>query len=150
MEKKPKNKGGRPSKYNKKYCEEIIKFFDVEHVRVITETITTKKGDIIEKEKEVANPLPTIEAFAHSIKVNKSTIHEWVKKYPEFSNAYKNAKDLQLNMWIQNSMMNLYAQPFTIFAGKNMFGWRDKQEITGDGVNPVTIIFKPKEGTKEN
>lgn len=123
------NKGGRPTKYKEEYCDEIIKYFDVEPTRTITERFFYKNGDEKEKEIEVANELPTIEGFCRSIKINKSTLHEWVKKYKEFTNAYKVAKDLQIDLWLKNSLKGLYNPTFSIFAGKNMFGWRDKSEI---------------------
>ena len=46
---------GRPSKYKKKYCKEMIEYFD------IPATFVDSDG------KEKANDLPTIAGFAHSI-----------------------------------------------------------------------------------
>lgn len=107
---------GRPTKYKPKYCEEIIKFFDVEHTKIV--------GD-----REVGNDLPTFQRYAHSIEVHVDTLHEWKKVYPDFSESYKKAQQLQEAMWLANSMKGLYPGSFTIFAGKNMFGWRDKKEM---------------------
>ncbi|MBI5402493.1 MAG: hypothetical protein HY959_03770 [Ignavibacteriae bacterium] len=123
------NKGGRPTKYKEDYCDDIIKYFDIEPTRTITERFFYKNGDEKEKEIEVANELPTIEGFCRTIKINKSTLHEWVKAHKEFSNAYNVAKDLQVDLWLKNSLKGLYNPTFSIFAGKNMFGWRDKQEF---------------------
>ena len=135
-------KVGRPTKYDVKYCDEILEFFDVDKTRTILEKFFYKNGDEKEKEVEVANELPTIQAFCHKIGINKSTLHEWVKKHEEFSNAYKRARDLQEDMWLTNSLKGLYPGAFTIFAGKNMFGWRDKQELdaTVQNVKPIDDI----------
>lgn len=139
---------GRPTKYDEKYCEEILSFFDVEKTKIILEKFYYKNGEEKEKEVEVANELPTIQRFCHNIGINKSTLHEWVKKHKEFTDAYKKAKDLQEDMWLTNSLKGLYPGAFTIFAGKNMFGWRDKTEtdITtgGERINKADVTVKIK------
>ena len=72
---------------------------------------------------------PTIERFCSTIGISKPTLHEWRNRYPEFSNAYEKAKQLQESLWIENSMKGRYNTPFTIFLGKNVFGWTDKQTV---------------------
>lgn len=123
-----KHPGGRPTKYSDGLCEKILKHFDIEPTRIIKERFFYMNGDEKEKEIEVANELPTIEGFCRELEISKSTLHEWVKKYPEFSNAYKRAREMQEDLWLKNSLKGLYSPVFAIFAGKNMFGWRDKQE----------------------
>ena len=120
---------GRPTKYQKKYCKEIIKFFDKERTRIIYETFYYKNGEEKKKEIEVANELPTINGFCIKIGIHPDTLHEWVKKYSHFSDAYKRAKIMQEEFWQQNSMRGLYNPLFTIFMGKNVFGWKDKTEV---------------------
>ena len=125
--------GGRPTKYKPEYCEAIIAYFSIEPTRTITETTTRRDGTITEKEIQIANDFPTIQRFCFSIDIVVDTLHEWVARYPEFSDAYKRAKELQEALWINNSMKGLYNPAFTIFTGKNIFGWRDKQEIEHSG-----------------
>jgi hypothetical protein len=125
--------GGRPTKYKPEYCEAIIDFFNVSPTRTILETVTRKDGSTVDKEIEIANDLPTIQRFCFSIDIVKDTLHEWVARYPEFSDAYKRAKELQEDMWVRNSLKGLYNPSFTIFTGKNIFGWRDKQDIEHSG-----------------
>lgn len=132
-------KVGRPTKYKPEYCEQILKFFDVPKTRTL-KTITSGKNEYEKiEEKEVAEALPTLTKFALSIEVNKDTIVEWAKEYPEFSVAYKKAKDLEAEFVVENSMKGLYAQPFAIFYMKNCHGWKDKQEITGANDGPLTV-----------
>lgn len=133
---------GRPTKYKPEYCESIIEYFDVEHTRIVEERFYYKNGDEKVKEIEVANELPTVEGYAHSIGVNKTTLHEWNKKHTEFSNAFKKARELQEKMWLTNSLKGLYPGAFTIFAGKNMFGWRDKQDI--EHTTPINLTLNGK------
>lgn len=135
---------GRPTKYKPEYCEQIIKYFDVEHTNVISVTVTYKNGDTREEERVVANDLPTFQRFSYEIGVCTDTLHEWKKVHPEFSEAYKRAQELQEAMWLTNSMKGLYPGAFTIFAGKNMFGWRDKQEVEHSGgvdINPAAAFL---------
>lgn len=130
-------KRGRKTKYRKIYCKKIIDYFNVSPTKTIIETYYYKNGESKEKPIEIANELPLFSGFAHLIGVNGDTIVEWAEaktkanklKYPEFSAAYKKAKELQESMWTNNSLKGLYNPAFTIFMGKNVFGWRDKQDI---------------------
>ena len=137
---KRKNRGGRPPKYNKKFAEEIIEFFDVPYLKQQPLEYPVKKdkdGNILSKFKLVANDLPLIQQFAHSINVDSDTIANWANattpsgriKYKEFLGAYRRAKKMQEAMWASNSLQNLYSPQFTMFFGKNIFHWKDKQDV---------------------
>ncbi len=126
-------KVGRPTKYDPKYCQEIVDYFDVEPTKIVKERFYYKNGDEKERDIEVANELPTIEKFCIDIGISKSTLHEWRKNNKEFSNAYNVARALQQDLWLKNGLKGLYNASFAIFAGKNMFGWRDKQELEHSG-----------------
>lgn len=130
---------GRPTKYREEYCEKIIQFFNRPKTKILT-TVTTGKNDYEKvEEKEVAAPLPTLSGFALSINVNMDTLNQWCKVHPEFSESYKQAKELEAEFVVENAMRNLYAQPFSIFYMKNCHGWKDKQELTGADSGPLTI-----------
>lgn len=121
---------GRPTKYDQKYCKEIIAYFTVEHFEdKVVERMHTKSGDDVEKFKETANPLRFLSGFARSIGVTHTTLLEWRDSQPEFSVAFTRAKELQQEMMVSNALKGLYNPHFTIFATKNMIGWRDKTEI---------------------
>ena len=68
---------GRPTKYDPKYCKEIIKFFDIKpHFE--TPCITTYKNGATKKEvKLIPSDLPLFSAFSVSINVNRDTLREW-------------------------------------------------------------------------
>lgn len=125
-------KVGRPTKYKKKYCKEILEYFDIPRTKVILEKFYYKNGDQKEKEIEIANELPTIKGFAIKIGVDEDTILNWSKQHKDFFGAYKKAKDLQQEFWVQNSIRGLYNPAFTIFMGKNVFGWKDRSDVTTD------------------
>jgi hypothetical protein len=129
---------GQPTKYRKEYCEELIKYFDIEPYYERKETIVNQKTkQKYVKYRIIAHDLPTLAGFAVKLGVCRDTIHEWETakkkngklKHKEFSDAIKRAKDIQENIWAINSFKGLYNPAFTIFAGKNIFNWKDKQDI---------------------
>jgi hypothetical protein len=124
-----KHAGGRPTKYNKKYCKMIVKYFDILPYREVQIEHINKRGDKYFTQEERANDLPTIEGFARLIKVDRDTVINWTHTHKEFFGAYKRARTIQEELWKINSFKGLYNSAFTIFAGKNMFGWRDKQDV---------------------
>lgn len=122
------SKNGRPTKYKPEYCEEIVGYFSAKPF----DEVETPYGP-----KKVANPMPTFHKFAQFIGVNEDTVVEWVKaedkdgnlKYPEFSAAYKRAKELQKWFLIENGLNGVYNATFAIFTAKNITDMRDKTEI---------------------
>jgi hypothetical protein len=121
-----KNKKGRPTKYDPRLCSQIIEYFDVEPYEEVDG-------------KRIPNPLPTFEKFAHSVGLCVATLHVWKGNNQDFLEAYKKAQELQKHFWITNSLLGLYPPGFACFAGKNMFEWRDKQDINHSGDISITI-----------
>lgn len=142
---------GRPTKYNQKYCNEILEFMArTSHEIVIDRTFYDDKNSEkidsdwlkrwwVKKEehKVFANIFPTLERFCHSIWIHKDTLVEWatavddkwVLIYPEFSDAYKRAKQIQEAILVENALANNYSPNFSMFVAKNAFGWKDKSEV---------------------
>lgn len=142
---------GRPTKYKKEYCDEMIEFFDRGHTRKTYETITYKNGKTKKKEiGEVANDLPFISAFARKIGVSRDTLHEWAHgknkngklKHPIFSDAYKAAKKIQKEMLIGNAVKGLYNATAFIFTAKNITDMKDKQDIEHTGEVTKRIVVR--------
>ncbi len=129
----PPHAGGRPSKYDPKYCDELIAFFDIEPSYQSEVTITYKNGDKRTENKQVANNLPTLAGFASKIGVHRDTLNEWTREHPEFSDSLKKAKELQEHILISNGLQGLYQGAFAIFTAKNILNWRDKQETEVHG-----------------
>lgn len=104
----------RPTKYKKAYCDEIIEFFDKD----------AKTGG-------KATTFPTFQRFARSIGVCVDTLNEWCRVHPEFSEAFKAAKEMQEAIWLENSMDGSYNAQFAKFFGVNCFGgqYKDKQDM---------------------
>lgn len=69
-------KRGRPTLYDPKYCDDIIDF--------------CAKGGFIEE-------------YAHKIGVHVDSFVEWRKVHPEFSSAFKKARQAQLQFLLRES-----------------------------------------------
>lgn len=137
--------GGRPSKYDPKYCDELIAYFDQEPYEDRALEHYGKDGQVSWVDyKRMANKLPTLRAFAKKIEVNVDTVYEWIKVHQEFSEAFTHAKDLQKWFLIENGLNGCYNPAFAIFTAKNITDMRDKQEVTNELVGELQ-----KDGTRK-
>lgn len=132
---------GRPTVYDPKFCDEVIKYFDIEpHFE--TPVITTyKDGSTKEEIKLIPSDLPTLAGFAVRIGVHRDTVDEWRRVHKEFSDAIKYAKECQENILITNGLQGIYAQPFAIMASKNILKWRDRSDVTTNDKDLPTPIL---------
>lgn len=151
----PGNDGGRPMKYDPKYADMLIKYFD--KPPNYEKELTHYKGDQVTwvDYKKVANELPTLLGFAKHIGVDTDTLHRWAHarykteyaadnpkapkpelwgqlKRPKFYGAYMRAKELQKWFLIENGLNGLYNPQFAIFVAKNVTDMRDKVETDID------------------
>jgi hypothetical protein len=124
-----KRKEGRPTKYKKEYCDEIITFFDRELYHKELIEVKVKGGGTKEEFREVPNDIAFFSEFARKIGVTTSSLDRWVHKYPEFRDAYKKAQQIQKEFLIKNGLAGRYNPTFAIFTAKNITDMRDKQEV---------------------
>lgn len=124
--------------YRDEFVDMIIEFFSQSPTKEVT--VRDAKGN--ETTQTLPGQFPTLARFATNIGVTKDTLHDWATakdihtgelKHPEFSSAYKKAKDLQEANLVEGTIAGAYNSTFAIFTAKNVLGWRDKieQEITG-------------------
>lgn len=153
---------GRPSKYDPKYCQEIIEFFNkpiYEYVEVEVETEDGEVSKSVAVDKfgdpiRVPCNLPTKERFAFSIGVHTETLSNWADKHQEFFDAIKKAEMLQKDILIQNGLFANYDKTFAIFVGKNVTDMSDKKAVdhtSSDGsMSPAkTVADLTKEELQE-
>ena len=130
---------GRPTKYKKEYCEELIMHME--------------QGF-------------SFESFAGKIKTCKQTIYNWLDLYPEFLDAKNIAFEASRLFWEKCGIVGVwhneeydsqgrktYSQKLNssawIFNMKNRFGWTDKKEVlTKDPVN-ITLNYSLDEEEQE-
>ena len=138
-----KHVGGRPTKYEEEYCESIIEYFNKPPYKTEYKEEYFSDGSIKSRVPVViATEFPTFQGYANSINVHIDTMLEWCKKYNEFSESYKRAKQLQEKIWLINGMQNLYNAQFAQFFGKNCLGYKDKQENLNIGMKYEDYIEK--------
>ena len=108
--------GGRPTKYEPRFCDEVI---------------------------AAADEGLSLTAFAGMIDVARSTINEWMAAFPEFSEACKRHA-AKRTTYLERTLLAADTGPYVtarIFALKNAAPeeWRDKQthELTGKDGGPI-------------
>ncbi len=83
---------------------------------------------------------------AAMIGITRETMRVWSETYPQFSAAIKQGVDLSEAWWEKQSRRALFDKDFQatnwIFNMKNRFGWRDKQEVTGDPERPQQLVHR--------
>ena len=100
---------GRPTKYDSKYCEEII---------------------------ELMGQGFSAEAFAGKIGISKQTLYNWLNTHPEFMDAKRHGEaksqaffeDLGLQGMFNRYQDKTFNTSNWIFQMKNRFKWRDQVE----------------------
>lgn len=132
---KKKSKVGRPTDYKPEYIDLLIAYFSEPPYKEVMKRVVTKDGDAIEVPEDKASDFKSLAGFALSIGVHKDTLLEWSKVHPEFSGAYKKAKEYQENWLLINGNKELIPAAFGIFTAKNVIGYRDKHPDENDNIN---------------
>jgi hypothetical protein len=149
--------GGRPTKYRKEYCDEIIRFFDIPFTETVKKTVITKSG-VQYVTEEVPKLLPTVEGFAIKIGVLAETLRGWAERYPQFSVSYKRALQLEKQFLIQNGLKGFYPPNIFTFIATNLTDMKDKstKEHTGVDGGPIStkitveFVDAPKRGDDDS
>ena len=113
--------GGRPTKYNRKYCGMAVEFLGQGY---------------------------SVTAFAGYIGVSRATVFKWASENKEFSDSLKRGQALAALWWEQ--VLRGVAKTGEGNASAAIFGvknrsreeWRDKQEVehSGNPDAPVQIV----------
>lgn len=111
---------GRPSEYKEEYIEKVddylaerIDYYDTE----------TEKFKV---------QIPTLEGFALYIGVNKTSLYEWEKKHPLFSNALEKIRTEQQQRLLDNGLSGAYNPTIAKLVLSANHGMREKTDVTTD------------------
>ncbi len=127
-----KKKVGRPSKYDPDICDSIPEMFS--------------NGQSIE------------EVCRDNLHISKQTCYDWMKKYPEFSDAIKEGVGISEAWWHTLGRAGAAGKASInpavwIFNMKNRFGWRDQVDNTvsfsDDGGEKIDILGMVSKMQKE-
>lgn len=96
----------------------------------------------------------TLTSFAGRIGVSRSTVMKWKEQHPDFNLAYQNADSASFAYWLEVGKNMALGETkgnaiCWIFIMKNLFGWHDRHELTGDGSANVKINFVKKDDAIE-
>ena len=86
---------GRPSKYDPKYVQELLDYFNQDPYIQKMKQVVTKQGDVIEVPIEAATDFKSLAGFANRIGVHRETLLNWAKEHSDFFDAIKRAKSYQ-------------------------------------------------------
>ncbi len=135
---KPKHAGGRPSEYRLEFCPMVI--------------------------SHMSQGL-SLETFGAVISHSKDTLYEWIKVYPEFSDAVNEARLKSQLFWERMGVNGTMGAPLQVknekgetitingkfnplswkFNMQNRFHWKDRQDVTtNDEKVETTVIYKPE------
>lgn len=116
------------SKYQKKFCADMLRFFDDVYA----------EGNY-----------PTFEMFASSIGVTARTLENWVRAYPEFSDAYTACKNKQRGALLEGAMAGRFNATFAKFVAVNCHGMKEKVEVDDKHSGGLDISVSYFEGEEE-
>lgn len=161
---------GRPSKFKDSYCDEMIKFFDIQaYTQVVAEELKEYYANgSIKKEgkkyKQLPAKMPTLHRFARHIKVDYSTVYRWAEKgewdgldkegnptpidpkFEVFCNTYKASREMIKEFLNDLALAGITPSGSFKFIATNYTDMRDKQEteVTHKG----SIIYLPPKKDK--
>ncbi len=157
--KKKAKKIGRPTHYKKRYCQMLIKFFDIEpftQTKVPHYDESGKKhkrgihkgeGVITHYEtKKEPNRTPTLLGFAKKIGVCIATVYNWINEdhasyHKEFLDAFACAREIRKMFLVENELHGTYKSGAFKYIANNLTDMTDvqKQEITGADGKPIPL-----------
>jgi len=83
---------------------------------------------------------------AASLGIRGETLYQWIKEYPDFSDAIKKGEELCAAWWEKNGRVNLQNEKFNATLWymnmKNRFRWADRQEQKVDLAANITVSDK--------
>lgn len=122
----------RPTKYDESLIEEGYKY--------LAECVTTyedyvkSSGEKGETYQRIVKPnVPTMPGLAVRLKVNKSTLYEWAKKNPKFSDLLDDIVEKQEEMLLQGGLSGDYSPVITKLILSARHEYREKSDVTTDG-----------------
>lgn len=130
---KPKHAGGRPTKYEGQITIDKAKEYLNTCVDEYSEFNKTRGENTNSYDRLVKVNLPTVVGLALFLDVNKDTVYEWAKEYPEFSDTLSKVVSLQEQRLLENGMSGDYNSTIAKLILSSNHGYREKSDITSDG-----------------
>lgn len=136
---------GRPTKYSPEIIDKVYEYFGVEAYTKKVKQVPTSSGRVAEIEYERACDIPSIAGFAAENWVGKSTIYDWAKKHPEFSDALDWARVQQEKLLLILGMHGDWSHGLVKMMLINRHEYRDKVEQSISSTQPIVINYSKDE-----
>jgi len=88
--------------------------------------------------------------FAMQRGYNSDELHQWAKTNERFRSVYKKSQDWQQSLLIRGGLLSKFNPNITKLVLANTCGWTDKQQISGDTVNPLDCVLRLVEGSSKD
>ena len=124
-------KRGRPSKFEPRFADEILAYFDKEP---FTEVDVPQPTGLVKRQRMATMP-PMLADFAKLIGVSLDSVNRWATevtaetgglKHPDFADAYARARELQESLIVRGGLLGIYDPRVVQTALKNLHGWQDQ------------------------
>lgn len=102
-----------------------------EEVQVVRQSNSEKGYEMYDHKLKVR--LPTIEGFARFIGVNKTSLYEWEKKFPDFSNALDKIRIEQKERLLNYGLSGDYNSTIAKLVLSANHGMNEKTELEHSG-----------------
>lgn len=130
---------GRPTIYSVELIDKVYEYLDT-CVDEEDEFHRTRGEKSDSYDRIVKVELPTFEGFSIFINVNRDTLKEWVKIYPDFSAAMDDITRAQKKALINNGLSGNYNPSMAKFILSANHGLREGSDVTSNG-NEIKIGF---------
>lgn len=143
------SKAGRPYEYKEQYIAKVAEYIEScqDEVYVFDKTVGEKSNSYEEK---VRVKLPTLEGFAKYIGVNKSSLYEWEKKEPLFSDALDELRAEQKQRLLEKGLSGQYnptIAKLVLSANHNM---KEKSDVTTNDKDLPTPLLENVHNNNSN
>ena len=120
--------GGRPVKYTKEFIE-------------------TEADEFLKWSKQPSNIY--FKKFALERGYHPNKLAEFAEHNEKFLGVYRMAQAYQETKLVEGGHLNLYNAGFTKFVMSNTCGWAEKQQVSGDMVNPLSVLLQKVDGSSK-
>ncbi|WP_428383625.1 hypothetical protein [Nevskia ramosa] len=132
----------RPREFREEFADMLIDYFREAAFEVVAVEVVDAKDNRRRTKAKIVDGFmfPTMEAFADSIDVSAKTLAVWANekttkgelRNARFSEAFTRAKELQASILVRGGLAGVYNPAVSIFAAKNLLGWRNEVEAVDD------------------